>query len=300
LYKFNYLSLLILLIAIIVSGCEDDRFPEGDFHIVIISDTHISKDESKDGRLRQLITKINNDKIPNVHLVFNTGDAVSRIYGDYTSENRDTSDDRAQRYLDLINQLSVPAFTALGNHDYKIGPDVDSDDPFSKEQIELSESIWQGKGDIYPYYSLDYSSWKFIVLNSMRGRYLERNFDPDQLKWLESELAQEIPSVLFFHHPIETDHFRFWASFKDLIDEDMEPEFFSMCNKYKQNIKAIFVGHGHTWTKDTLFDSIKVYETSSFGDDEDSPFYLAGFDTTEFRIDVVDSETLLLGKDDLP
>jgi 3',5'-cyclic AMP phosphodiesterase CpdA len=286
------LLLLVFLVACQLISCTPESIPQKDFNIIVISDTHISRDESKDNRLKNLIFDINNGALPNVHLLFNTGDAVSRIYGDYTPANQDSSDDRVQRYLDILELIEIPAFTALGNHDYKIGSYKDSDDPFSLEEIQQAEQIWQTKGSVYPYYSIDYNGWKFIVLNTMRGTYVQRNFDPGQLDWLKQELAQNIPAVLFFHHPVETDNFRIWASFEDLITPDKEPEFFDICQNHRNTIKAIFVGHGHMWTKDTLFDSIQVFETASFADDEDSPFYLAGLDTTLFKIEVVASKDL--------
>ncbi len=234
--KFRHLAGFGFYSLILIAGCAEKRFPAGDFFAVVVSDTHISRDESKDERLRKLLRQINTRQLGDVHLVFNTGDAVSRIFGDYTDSNRDTEDDRLQRYLDIISGSEVPVYTALGNHDYKIGPNVDSDGPFSKDQIEFAESLWQTKGDIYPYFSLDYNGWKFIILNSMRGRYRERNFEPQQIEWLSGELQTQMPSILFFHHPVETDNLKFWCSFDDLITEEKEPEFFALCRQYKNNI----------------------------------------------------------------
>ena len=290
--KYKLSILFVVLIAIGNINCSGKFVPAGDFYALIISDTHISRDESKDERMRELIDKINGDKNGMVHLVFNTGDAVSRIYGDYTAQNQDTSDDRLQRYVDIISTLDVPVYTALGNHDYKIGPEVDSDDPFTIEQIENAERLWQSKANIYPYYSIDYNGWKFIILNTMRGRYRERNFDPQQLIWLEAELNTNLPAVLLFHHPIETDNFKIWSGFRDLITPEKEPEFYRLCREHKKNIKAVFVGHGHRWVYDTLIEQIPVYETSSFADDEDSPFYLLGFDTVNFTIEIASSVSL--------
>ncbi len=291
-------GIILILSTVFLFGCVEKRTPDGDFYTLIISDTHISKDESKDRRLDELFTMINSNEIPDVHLVFNTGDAVSRIYGDYTETNRDTSDDRMQRYLDIIDNLDVPIYTVLGNHDYKIGSDVDSDDPFSREQIEQAERLWLRKGNVYPYYSIEYNGFKFIVLNSMRGRYRERHFDPAQINWLRAELVDKVPTILLFHHPLETDHFRLWCSFKDRITEEKEPEFYALCREHKNTIKSIFVGHGHRWNSDTLFETIQVYETESFGDEEDSPYYLVGLDTTNYSVDVVDSESLIFSTSD--
>ncbi len=56
--------------------------------------------------------------------------------------------------------------------------------------------------------------------------------------------------------------------------------------KYKHIVKGIFVGHGHRWVKDTLFDVINVYETNSFGDEDELMYYVVGFDSLKKEIAV--------------
>jgi hypothetical protein len=90
---------------------------------------------------------------------------------------------------------------------------------------------------------------------------------------LKDELSGGGPAFLFFHHPIKTDHFRIWCKPGDLITEKREPEFFSILRKYRNQIKGIFVGHGHMWNHDVLYDSIKVYETNTFGERKGQSFY---------------------------
>ena len=55
---------------------------------------------------------------------------------------------------------------------------------------------------------------------------------------------------------------------------------------YWRNIKAIFVGHGHRWVQDTLFDEIKVYETNSFADEIELMYNVVGFDSLRQQITV--------------
>jgi hypothetical protein len=52
------------------------------------------------------------------------------------------------------------------------------------------------------------------------------------------------------------------------------------------NIKGIFVGHGHMWVSDVLFDTIKVFETDSFGDADNYTFSIIGMDTVRSSITV--------------
>ncbi len=264
-------------------------YPPGDFHAIVISDLHISNDETKDQRLTQLINQINSGMYPGVKFLILTGDVVSRVYSDYTEDNPDTSDSRLQRALSLLDQLNIPYYLLMGNHDYKIGPGRDSDGYFPESEILQMESIWKQETGYPPYYDFECNGWRFIVLNSFRGRHLNRHFDEEQLNWLQSLLTEGKPTLLLSHFPLKTDHFRIWCKPKDLIKPDTESRFFNILNENKHQIKGIFVGHGHRWVQDQLFDTIPVFETDSFADSDGLPFHVIGFDRQNKVIHVVRS-----------
>jgi predicted MPP superfamily phosphohydrolase len=276
-----------IIVVFILLFCQIPvEYPSGDFFILVVSDTHISRDESKIERLDKLIGMVNFGKLPGIELVFNTGDVASRVYGEYTYQNPDTSDNRLRRAVDKFSEFNVPFYFAMGNHDYKIGPNRDSDTYFPRDEIESMEEIWQKMTGFLPYYSIKHRNWKFIILNSMRGRYLHRNFDDQQLIWLRKELDEDMPTLLFFHHPVETDNFRLWCYPTDLIDEDKESAFFNLVNKKRHLIQGIFVGHGHRWVEDTLFETIKVFETNSFADEDELMYYVVGMNSISKQIEV--------------
>jgi 3',5'-cyclic AMP phosphodiesterase CpdA len=279
--KLAIVCLFILLI------CCSVEYPPGDFHAVIISDTHISNDIRKVERLQTLIGWINLGQLPGVELMFVTGDVVSSVYGYYYPENPDTSDNRLSRAVDTFRELHIPFLLVMGNHDYKIGRNRDSDTAFSQQEILDMEQIWEKYTSQAPYYGTDHQGWKFIILNSMRGRYLQRYFDDHQLQWLDEQLAEGKPSLLFFHHPLQTDHFRIWAKKKDVITEDNEPRFYQLLEKYRKVVKGIFVGHGHRWVNDLLKQTIPVFETESFGDASSPEYYVIGFSQQSHTIQVV-------------
>ena len=288
-----FVTLLILGLSFGLSSCnQKDPYPTGDFYAVIVSDTHVSRDESKIERLDKLSKMINTGVLPKVEFVVNTGDVVSRVYGDYRPDTPDSSDNRLRRAVEAFNKLQVPWYFVMGNHDYKIGPDRDSDTYFPKEEIEMMEKIWKKETGFNPYYSFDHGNWRFITLNSMRGRYLHRQFDDHQIEWLVNQLQDEKPAILFFHHPMETDNFTLWAHPKDVITEESEPQFYQILKEHKDQIKGIFVGHGHRWVEDNLFDKIKVYETNSFADEDELMYYVVGFDTL--------NKTISVGKNVIP
>jgi 3',5'-cyclic AMP phosphodiesterase CpdA len=283
LYPFFALLILALL------ACHH-KISDSTFSAVIISDTHVSSDESKDSRLRELIKELNSGKLAEVDILINTGDVVSCVYGSHRKDNPDTSENRLKKAIDIFSRLNIPYLLVMGNHDYKIGRDRDSDTYFPENEILKMEKIWKRFSGLEPYYAFTYKGWKFIVLNSMRGRYLHRHFDEQQMFWLQDQLRDELPTIVSFHHPIETDHVRFWCNPKDLITADKEPRFFEIIDKKKHLIKAIFVGHGHRFVYDTLWKTIPVYETDSFGDAADLIYYLVGFDNESHTIRVVKSE----------
>jgi 3',5'-cyclic AMP phosphodiesterase CpdA len=271
----------------LITGCvSPNEYSTSDFYAVIVSDTHISRDESKIDRLDKLSNMINTGMLPNVDFVINTGDVVSRVYGDYRPENPDSSDNRLRRAVEAFDRFQVPWYFVMGNHDYKIGPDRDSDTYFPKSELDSLEMIWERETGFKPYYVFDHKGWRFIVLNSMRGRYLHRHFDDSQMDWLKKQLFDKKPTILFFHHPMKTDNFTIWAHPNDVITEETEPIFYKIIKSYKNNIKGIFVGHGHRWVEDILFDTIRVYETNSFADENELMYYVVGFDTTSQEISV--------------
>ena len=289
--KFFLLLLASLFLFANCSGLKNHNF-SGDFQAIVISDTHISNDESKDKRLAQLIEKINANEFPSAQLLLITGDLVSSIYGNEEPNVPDESNNRMKKLQALLGELKIPYYLILGNHDYKFNRSVDSDRYFSLEEILQMEHIWKRDAGIEPYYAFEHQGWKFICLNSMRGRYVNRHFDEQQLDWFEAQLNDDKPTILLFHHPLKTDHFKIWCKPKHLITPDKEPRFYAILEKYRMRIKGIFVGHGHRWVQDRLFGTIKVYETASFADSKGLPFYLVGFDNHTLAIHVKKFKTI--------
>jgi hypothetical protein len=236
--------------------------------------------------LNTLIDKVNTGKIPGIAFVVNTGDVVSSVYRTYDARNPDENESRLKKAVKVFDRFSIPYYFVMGNHDYKIDSDRDSDAPFKEDEILWMENIWKETTGFDPYFAYKYMGWKFIVLNSMRGRYLQKHFDEKQLDWFESELGEKIPTILFFHHPLESGNFRLWFGFKSLITPEQEARFFSLLKSHKNMIKGIFVGHGHRWVRDVLYEKISVYETDSFGDESDYPYLVIGLDNSEKEIQV--------------
>ena len=276
-----YQSLRILLLTgILLYQCSSipEKYPNGDFNFMVISDTHISNDTSKDKRLKDFITKINRGEFLGVELLFITGDVVSSHYVQYDSLNNRKETSRLQKAVDIFNVLNIPYYLIMGNHDYKIDSQHDSDYPYSLSYLQKMEDIWQRTTGRPPNFSFIYKGWKFIILSSFRGRQRKQHFSDNQLDWLKKELNNDLPSLLFFHHPLKSDHFKIWCSFNTRINPKRDSQFYDILYKHKNSIKGIFVGHGHFWVHDSLFEKIPVYETDSFADNEKAQFLIVAVD----------------------
>jgi len=237
----------------------------GAIKIVVVSDTHFSGDEEKVARMQKIVSAINAQEknLADADALVNTGDVVSKIYPDWPN----TAECHIDVAIAAFTGLSVPYYFAFGNHDYNLGDhDTNWGAVFTEQDILQVEAAWKDKTGFDPYYAVTIKGWKLIFLNSMRGYYLQRNFDDAQLAWFAAELSEGLPVLLFLHHPIETDNFKVWTGPNENVPKSREPQFYQLLSTYRDTIKTILVGHGHLWVSDTLHGTIKVQETASLGE----------------------------------
>lgn len=277
-----FFTIIFLALGVSNSFAQENSI-DNNFSIMVVSDIHISNDETKDNRLKDIINSINAGDFEKLELLIATGDNVSSFQTDRNA-GKSLSNQRGQRFYNIISKADVPYLIALGNHDYKIDSDRDSDDPFSKNDIDTMEVLWKDIAEIKPFFSYQHKGWNIIILNSMRGRYLDRFFDNEQMEFFENELQRGMPALVFFHHPIETDNLNNLNEPTDVASPKTEPEFYQLVKKYKDNIKGIFAGHIHRWLEDTIFESVPVYVTDSFADNESSPYRLIHIDMESKKI----------------
>jgi len=245
----------------------------------VISDLHISNDPAKEIRLKTLIEKIN--LIPNLKFVAITGDLVSSIYYAKNGECNDEENNRLIKTLNLLQKLKTPFYICMGNHDYKINNKRDSDAPFNLDEIIYIEKIWKEITGFDPFYHLEFENCSFIFLNSMRGRYLNKFFDDDQLEWLENILKKSNCTIIFSHYPPTENKLLSTFSPKNFITPKNEEKFFNILNKYKHKIKAIFCGHIHKKLHYQILNSIPVWIAESFADSKKTPFLLVEINLNE-------------------
>lgn len=258
-----------LISALLLAGCGDDAADElQPFAAMVITDTHVTTKAGMDAaRIRTLVEQLNAGQHPTVELLFSTGDNTDTLWDKYDAADPSKGDLQLANFMDAVSGLKPEAakfYPVPGNHDYKY--DLSKKAETEAEVLEL-EKVWKKTTGHEVYFSVEHQGFLFVALNNFRGRRMGNGdyFDGDQMTWFEAQLKRALPTVVLFHYPIKTDNERFWTLDKSNVVPRSQARFFNAVAKHKDQIKAIFCGHGHVWVKDTLFTTIPVYETSSFG-----------------------------------
>lgn len=130
---------------------------------------------------KKIVTQINKE---NSELVFNTGDMVAGQTNSYNQYKKQYLD-----FLKVMRKLKTPFHIAAGNHD------IDN---------QLGQRLYQNLINRKLYYSLNYKSSHFIILNTeIVGQ--EGQIGPEQLSWLRNDLRNHQNSrhiFVFMHRPL--------------------------------------------------------------------------------------------------
>ena len=92
------------------------------FKFLVLSDIHVSDNESHEIRLNELVEKFNTDKILSNDLDFvtATGDNVSYLYSNRDLNRDSLPNNKLRSYINAMSNLNVPYHSCMGNHEYKI------------------------------------------------------------------------------------------------------------------------------------------------------------------------------------
>ena len=221
------------------------------FYIALIADTHIidpyyvkgSEHGTEDNEsilqttprlmaARDLINSLH----PEIEQVFVLGD----YFHNYPSTDPDfyfKNTTRLDEAKKLTDGFHMPTHLVFGNHDYDVHHIPRS----------VSHQLFKAKFNAAPYSSLDYKGYKFIQLNNFLGSTQDRtatNFDPrigslgkEQLHWLQAELEQNKPTLLFVHYPL-------------VLISPTEFGDFGLClllAKHREHVQMVVSGHLHRW-----------------------------------------------------
>jgi Icc protein len=194
----------------------------GSLSFIQISDLHILADDDrpqygvKTSIILQQTVFLLNALRPD--FVIASGDLVS-----------DESKDSYQRLQAFLSPLEAPIHLTLGNHDDRIA----FRQVFRPAEIPSREPVCE---------AFEQAGVRFLLLDSALPGKEEGLLDPDQLVWLETELAgrPDQPTWLFLHHQPLPIHIR-WLDQLGLQNRD---QFLSVLARHRQ-IQVVGYGHIH-------------------------------------------------------
>jgi hypothetical protein len=173
---------------------------------------------------------------PGVEKVFLVGD----YFHNYPSTDYDfyfQNKTRLDRAKEITDGFKMPVHIGFGNHDYDV----------HRLPREFSHRPFAAKFNLKPYYTVEYKEWKLIHLNNQLGNTWNSSssdFDPDigsfgelQLNWLEAELHEGKPTIVFTHYLL-------WDCIPtEVSGYGLHPRL----RKYRNTIRLVIAGHWHKW-----------------------------------------------------
>lgn len=173
---------------------------------------------------------------PALDLVFLVGD----YFHDYPSTDLDFYSKQTTR-IDhakaLTDGFRMPVHVGFGNHDYAV-PLVSRD---------ASHELFRRKLGLKPYYAVDHRGWKFIHVNNFLGttwqaghasyRKQRGSLGEEQLNWLEAQLSERKPTVVFVHFPL--------SAIEPVEVADLGLH--SLLKRHASTVQRVISGHWHRW-----------------------------------------------------
>lgn len=248
----------IVLTALLLAGCPqpgDSAAPAAEpWRFVAMADTHLIDDlyTGPEGseldtesifltreRLEDARGRINGyDPLPEA--VFVAGDFIHN----YPSDEWDFYLEHQTRWdvaAEIAAGFAMPVWPGLGNHDYDV-PDIPRD---------FTHALFLEKLGIEPYYAVDIAGWRFLHVNNFLGETWDpgsEHYDRgagslgfEQLDWLEGQLAEGLPTVVFLHFPL------FQLALEEPDAGALREGLEAVLGAHADSVRMVFSGHVHLW-----------------------------------------------------
>lgn len=226
--------------------------------------------------VRAYVAEMNEKEHP--EFVVNLGDLIEDV------NDRDVDIRYFRETVDLLNPLTMPVHTLIGNHDVRTLTDQDMRTILNYKNL---------------YYSFDHGDFHFIALSfTMTGNHTVNLDDikaevlPDQLEWLARDLsATSKPTIVFIHYGLADDDMQgnFW--FND------DPEYGLLHNRdavravleKSEKVKAVISGHQH-WNRMKVHNGIPYFVVTSLVEN----FNNDGVATEAHTMVTIDKENIIV------
>jgi 3',5'-cyclic AMP phosphodiesterase CpdA len=190
------------------------------FQFIVVNDTHYTEAECG----IWLANAVRQMKIHNADFCV--------IDGDLSENGRS---DQLGAVCDIFNQLGIPVYKIIGNHDYV----SDSDrSPF----LEICGPELN--------YQFSHKGWQFVALDSTEGTHAYRTqIQPQTFTWLDRNLPlldKSRPTVLFTHFPLG----------RNITRPTNADELLSRFESFQ--LREVFNGHWHGLSESTWRDKTPI------------------------------------------
>ncbi len=208
-----------------------------------------------------------------VDLVVLTGDLVDELPSDEPAYYEEHDDTALHRLEEALATVDVPVLMALGNHDYYMA-EAGLDNHLTEDKPAREALLQARLGVPGPWYRQDHGGVAFYMLNSMQdddrvdwSPGMCGSFGQEQLDWLEAQLADGVPAVLCFHHPLALDQAVAagvssytcmevprdegeYDKYEGEVYDGWTDPIYALIEAHADQIIATFVGHSHWWVHD--------------------------------------------------
>ena len=239
--KMKIRNALFIAVLIAISACQQAPKPAASFSFAFLTDIHIQHERNADKGLLMAIDTINQ-----LHpdFVLTGGDNIMDALG----QSYERSMEQYQLYQSTMENLDVPYYNTMGNHELfgvyeKSGVDTTHEEYGKKMYEDLLAQR---------YYSFNHKNWHFIVLDGI-GMTNDRHYygfvDSTQIDWLKKDLEtnKDLNTIVSIHIPLLSVGEQVMnsptAAFNEASVVTNANEVRQLLEQYK--VKAVLQGHLH-------------------------------------------------------
>lgn len=229
-----------------------------DFSFLHLTDMHVQRKRQGNIGYQACVDTVNKNE-RDADFVLMGGDLA--FDGNYTA--KEIFIDQINLYKGVSDQLKMPYYNALGNHDilgWNARSKISVDDPDSGKKLIMDMLDMRSS-----YYSFNHKGWHFVILDSMlpvttdQGPSYKAGFGEEQLEWLRFDLGQHhgMPTVLLTHiaafcHLAQMNGNATYNAIGHMVVQDTL-DFRRIIERH--NVKAVLQGHSHV-PEDYFFNGV--------------------------------------------